>query len=235
MASIDKLPPEILSTIFSLLFQSVKEDRTPPTDSQAHELLDVLLVCRRWNKVACQTPPIWATAYVGKDQDAWPRAWRCIERSGGLPLDVNFMSLQDDEDLDRAAMALKALLPHASRWRSLSLPYMMEEVNEQLGDASLPNLVELTLHPISEEDENYSNDVRICVDAPHLKTLLIKSYEVYFHDNRWPRLKSLEAREAWGCEAWLWGLLGSSQETLEKLVLRRDGEVIDVNNQGLED
>ncbi|KIO24028.1 hypothetical protein M407DRAFT_26557 [Tulasnella calospora MUT 4182] len=69
------------------------------------------------------------------------------------------MSLQNDEDLDRAAMALKALLPHASRWRSLSLPYMMEEVNEQLGNASLPNLVELTLHPISEEDENYSNDM----------------------------------------------------------------------------
>ncbi|KAG8919357.1 hypothetical protein FRC00_011451, partial [Tulasnella sp. 408] len=233
MASIDKLPPETLSHIFSLLFQSVKEDRIPPVDSQAYELLDILLVCRRWNKVACQTPSLWTIAHVGTDQDAWPRVWRCIERSGGLPLDVNFMPLRDDEGVDRASMALKALLPQASRWRSLSLPYMMDEISEQL--SSLPNLVELTLHPITEEDGNFSSDLSLCIDAPNLETLLIKSYEVYFHDDKWPHLKSLESRDFLGSEAWLWGLLGSSQDTLEKLVLRQHEGLLDMNNQGLED
>ncbi|KAG8942872.1 hypothetical protein FRC04_003447 [Tulasnella sp. 424] len=235
MASVDKLPPEILSIVFSLLFRSVKEDLIPLVDSQAYELHDILLVCRRWNKVACQTPSIWTTVYVGNDEDSWLRVWRCIERSGDLPLDIVFMSLRDDEVLDRVDVALKALIPLASRWRSLSLPYMVYEINELLGSTSLPNLIELFLLPISQEDEDYSNDTRVCIDAPKLETLLIKSYEVYFHNDQWPRLKSLEARGFWGCEEWLWGLLGSSQETLERLVLRRDDGVIDVNNQGLEE
>ncbi|KAG8978762.1 hypothetical protein FRB90_008367 [Tulasnella sp. 427] len=223
MAHVEELPFEILSTIFALLYGLLKEQHKHPADSYAFELLQVLLVCSRWNSIASQTPSLWTLAHVGTDQGSAERASRTIARSGNLPLNINFLSLRDNVSVvDSAVAALKFLSPHASRWRSLSIPCLVPTLVELISCLSLPNLVDLVLVPRTARDAEYSYH-GICIRAPNLQTLLSQcSPGVLFIGNQRPRLKILEAREVWGSEYWLRVLFGAGQDTLQELVIRTE-------------
>ncbi|KAG8978555.1 hypothetical protein FRB90_008398 [Tulasnella sp. 427] len=225
MAHVEELPFEVLSTIFALLFGILKEQHKHPADSYAFELLQVLLVCTRWNSVASKTPSLWTLAHVGTDQGSVARASRTVARSGNLPLDINFQSLRDDvSDFDCAVATLKVLSPHASRWRSLSLPCFVPTLVESISSLGLPNLVDLVLVPRSARDASaeYSYNV-IRIRAPNLQTLLSQCPSGVFFGLKRPRLKSLEAREVSGSDYWLWVLFGAGQDTLQELVIRAEG------------
>ncbi|KAG8912153.1 hypothetical protein FRC00_005150 [Tulasnella sp. 408] len=224
MAPAQALPPELLSLVFFAIYSGGKGKAKLFLTRTSYELLDTLLVCRRWNDIACQTPQLWTTVYVAHDHQASVRAQTYADRARCLKLDVVLASSSNSSSVENCGNALQGLLrKHASRLRSITLPFLTQHISESL-QTPLPNLLSFTCDPITSSDFEISHSPdfdskTVTLDTPKLETLVLQNYAISFAKNNWPTLLRLDCLFCPGDENWVWGLLGASQHTLESLVL----------------
>ncbi|KAI0635463.1 hypothetical protein C8Q77DRAFT_707968 [Trametes polyzona] len=137
MAPIDKLPTELLATIFSIL-------RTIP---RSPSWVRVLLVCRHWYEVACSSPGLW-TPLVCNRRCTVQVLQVLLSRSAAL-------SLQLSLDLHAAyvGVMLAALHPHTDRLQSLALrfsPAQLDDLGRHLTAVSHATTA-LDLHCLTDQ------------------------------------------------------------------------------------
>ncbi|KAF9555232.1 hypothetical protein CPC08DRAFT_712208 [Agrocybe pediades] len=90
--SVNQLPVELLSSIFSMVQSDVADSFPPPPPDQlvsAHSWLKVTRVCRYWRECALNTPYLWRRLVIGKDvrcPGALGTAY--IERSSPCTLEI---------------------------------------------------------------------------------------------------------------------------------------------------
>ncbi|KAG8942869.1 hypothetical protein FRC04_003444 [Tulasnella sp. 424] len=218
MTHINDLPPELLSTIFSIIIGLSKEDLPALTRRRSHQLLDILLVCRYWSSAACATPSLWTTVFVTYGSSAVQRVERYLERSGDLPLDVVITSMIGDGQVQNTEDALHVLGGHSARWRSFATSFTTPKLNGILG-IIFPNLSTFSYCPALPITEFTPT---ITLDAPKLETLITLADMVLFKNDSWPNLKRLYIKSLRGSEGWLWTVLGASQSSLEFMELRSE-------------
>ncbi|KAG8897709.1 hypothetical protein FRC01_011201, partial [Tulasnella sp. 417] len=222
MTHIHDLPPELFSVIFSAIHDDIEKGATELLTRKAYELLDLLLVCRRWNHIISQISSLWTTVYVAHDLGASKRAQTYAERAGYHEIDVVVTSMTKSTSPVNCGVAFQELLhKHSSRVRSIAIPFSSFHICQALFTL-LPNLVSFAYIPISPEDERLSAISRpgdVNLDAPNLHTLVLHCDMVCFDRDVWPSLRSLEYLCCSGNEEWLWGILGASQNTLQTLIL----------------
>lgn len=123
------IPPELLSLIFSSVYSDSAEDASSSLTRTTHELLDLLLVCRRWNDIACQTPELWKTVYVAHDPDSTSRAQTYANRAGYLELDIVVTSMTKDSSTENCGIAFEQLIvSHSHRLHSITLPFSTNHI-----------------------------------------------------------------------------------------------------------
>ncbi|KIO24025.1 hypothetical protein M407DRAFT_26554 [Tulasnella calospora MUT 4182] len=229
MTHINKFPPEILSHIFSILFDLTDEELMP-TRRRSYELLDCLLVCRRWTQVAGATPSLWTTIHVTHRSGAVQRARSYLERSGGLSLDVVVAPEPQKLQILEAEEALQVLSDYPTRWNTFSTSFNTPRMNEILG-VTLPNLISFSdFYPCPQPDST----PLITLDTPKLESCTAHADTVFFKNDSWPALKYLDIQSLSGFETWVWRMLAASQSSLESLVFRSD-ERIWIDNRPFEE
>ncbi|KAG8900281.1 hypothetical protein FRC01_010192, partial [Tulasnella sp. 417] len=88
------LPPELLSLVFAAVYNDSKDKAKSMMARTSYELVDTLLVCRRWKDIAYQTAELWTTVYVAHDPDASVRAQTYANRARGLEIDIIVTALK---------------------------------------------------------------------------------------------------------------------------------------------
>ncbi|KAG8898179.1 hypothetical protein FRC01_010994, partial [Tulasnella sp. 417] len=217
MAAERYLPTELFSLVFFAVYNDAKDKAESMMARTSYELVDTLLVCRRWNDIVCQTPKLWTTVYVAHDPDASVRAQTYANRARGLEIDVVVTALKEFS-AENCGKAFEQLLhDHSPRLRSITLPFLTSHISESLRKP-LPNLLSLTYTPNLLYDYHRS-DTSVILDTPKLETLVLSNLDLSFVGDNWPILRSLDCIFSVGHEKWVWSLLGVSQNTLENLVL----------------
>ncbi|KAG8912154.1 hypothetical protein FRC00_005151 [Tulasnella sp. 408] len=222
MAVVHTIPPELLSLTFSSVYSDSAEDASSSLIRTSYKLLDLLLVCRRWNDIACQTPELWTTVHVAHDPDAPSRAQTYANRAGDLELDIVVTSMTKDSSTENCGIAFEHLIvSHSHRLRSITLPFSTNHIWDALS-ARLPSLSSFTCAPRSAYDERFLTRMSpgtFHMNTPKLQNLVLHHHAMTFLGEEWPSLRHLEYLRCDGYEEWLWGVLGASQQTLETLVL----------------
>ncbi|KAF7358726.1 F-box domain-containing protein [Mycena sanguinolenta] len=132
LAPIRRLPPEILTDIFQLCRPSEPDFSRSKSKAYcgiAHlgqeSLLWVSQVCVLWHTIVMSTPSLWTTislhgcALRGTRQQfetTMELLGLAFERSGSLPLNVQFDSLE--KNCTRYRHALELIASHSARWKS---------------------------------------------------------------------------------------------------------------------
>lgn len=215
MAHINGIPPELLSHIFSIFLHLADEELPPRISRVSYELLDCLLVCRHWNQAICATASLWTTVYVTHGSGALRRVQSYLERSGALPLDIVVASVPKMLQMPDVEEALQVLSDYPARWNTFSASAITSRMSESLG-VTLPNLISFSYpdplpRPVSASP--------VTLDAPKLESCTAQADTVFFRNNSWPALKHLDIQYLEGMEPWAWSLLGTSQSSLEFLIL----------------
>ncbi|KAG8775150.1 hypothetical protein FRC12_001650 [Ceratobasidium sp. 428] len=119
--SINKLPSEILVRIFSI---TVASSPCVPSKGQRDALLDIPLVCARWNQVATNHRSLWSHIDIDSSRKSsgplrLNRARLWLERSHGVPIHIH--STKDDfrADEDTIQRLISVLQPYAMFTSSL--------------------------------------------------------------------------------------------------------------------
>ncbi|TBU27412.1 hypothetical protein BD311DRAFT_843660 [Dichomitus squalens] len=134
VASVDRLPPELLAYIFQVLQLLVGWPQLPncsgPTLSEAATWIRVTWVCRYWRCVALDCPTLWASIV---DSGWWNNAtWLTtfLERSGETPLQLKLDD--DDADLEAAVIAIRPLIHRVCRLELWTYDQPLSSVLAQL-------------------------------------------------------------------------------------------------------
>ena len=114
VADIDRLPPEMLISIFVHL--SIPEPGSPGRKASyfVRDLVSVTHVCRSWRRVAITAPELW----TGITMTNLKAVKVFLERSGAFPLNVDLL-LGSRAEVDNNL--LRAVIPHTHRIRQLSV------------------------------------------------------------------------------------------------------------------
>ncbi|KAH9949066.1 hypothetical protein B0H21DRAFT_688901 [Amylocystis lapponica] len=161
---IHKLPTELLSHIF--LIGVEESDNSNDSDSyggdhslesaqRTEECVDLVShVCRLWRDIAIQTPALWANILFEGKHDDCIMAQQYFERSRALPVSIsidltpNFQRYgwHQGYENDTARRILECVIPHISRWCSLSVKVsdyaLMGMILMKLGDCTGAPLLE---------------------------------------------------------------------------------------------
>ncbi|KAF8511597.1 hypothetical protein JB92DRAFT_3097061 [Gautieria morchelliformis] len=157
-AGTSNLPCEILSKIFKAGLQLTPghqqwEESWPPETHQLPFALLVSHVSHRWRIIALQTPGLWSYIDLSPCTSTIELLDIYLERSRGLLLDIRFgIPSYSDERIYRVFSAhfrrqLTTLIPHAARWRQLSivLPEEFTKDLSVLADVCAPALKSILL------------------------------------------------------------------------------------------
>lgn len=117
---VGRLPPEMLSTIFTMAADSTRSALTQ-APNQADELPEIAnvisSVCSHWRRVALDTPALWAHIDLNR-KGGLSHAALWLDRARSYPLHVS-SNLSNREGLDQEWIAL--LKPHSYHFHSLIL------------------------------------------------------------------------------------------------------------------
>ncbi|KAL0064020.1 hypothetical protein AAF712_009088 [Marasmius tenuissimus] len=128
-ASINTLPPELLTEIFAY-FLPTRDDVAMNSTPDVPYLLTFLSVCKYWRHASLRTPYLWSTILMVSPTltrpDTMVKQW--LERSATHPLTLILVlspsseeGVQDVDMLRGAVQALSTLTEHIHRWKSLDL------------------------------------------------------------------------------------------------------------------
>ncbi|KAI1790252.1 hypothetical protein LXA43DRAFT_516543 [Ganoderma leucocontextum] len=183
------LPPEILSSIFSLVprilpFDMDVELHFPPSPHKffhVDDLRPITAVCRHWRRVALGTPSLWSTMLDIAPGCAGRRALHVhyLSRCTGGPL---YVALRRDLDQD----TIEALSRHASRVREIYV-YRCGPHFQDLISISLPNLEHCFLN---DSPSVRPNTQQLFGSCDGLRTLLL-SHASFLPTNYFPSLTRL--------------------------------------------
>ena len=136
----NKLPPELLRTIFSFLCPGSHHNWEKSQIMPYKNLLAVSHVCRNWREIAATATELWAHIILGHN----PRAERevsiaqlCARRSGGRPLDF-YITAAASSVFDR--LRVKELILDPRRLRNVVYGLAGEAAGKQLASFLLPAL-----------------------------------------------------------------------------------------------
>lgn len=113
---IHKLPDDVLATIFS--------EAQEPWDDPCYR---VILVCRRWNNIARETPMLWEKLEV-KEEPRLTVMETALRNSASNPIDISFCKTAEVSE------SLSLLTPHISRIRSLRATEMENVADDALSE-----------------------------------------------------------------------------------------------------
>ncbi|TFK66142.1 hypothetical protein BDN72DRAFT_900068 [Pluteus cervinus] len=114
LAPISRLPPEIITTIFSF-FQT---GRTNTDGHTYYEWTVVLQVASEWRKTALNSPSLWTYMVQQGSQRPSPWAGMSLSRSGAAPLDVTISEIGSDS---RGMDFVLSILSQMHRIRTLKI------------------------------------------------------------------------------------------------------------------
>lgn len=140
IAPLNKLPPELLRTIFLYLRPSAHYDwEADPTPPYA-DLFAVSCVCHHWREVAASATELWTNAIIrAPDSVPWeveiPIARLCIRRSGVQPLDFFYATTYAFNPF-----SAEELIPDRHRLRSVVYRHVDEDSGDELVRFLLPAL-----------------------------------------------------------------------------------------------
>ncbi|KAG8729434.1 hypothetical protein FRC10_003913 [Ceratobasidium sp. 414] len=115
---INKLPPEILSRIFSIL---VGSSPCYPKRGQRDALPDIILVCGRWYQVATNNRSLWSHIDVHAGPLALSRTRLWLERSRGVATHIHTSKAFPRTQQTVLSSLISILQPHATFASSLTI------------------------------------------------------------------------------------------------------------------
>ncbi|KAG8989506.1 hypothetical protein FRB90_002208 [Tulasnella sp. 427] len=184
-AAINALPSKVLATIF---FHVMSRSAVPVCYDVPFILRSV---CHRWRWVTDATPYLWLAVHQDPKRP-FVRAQQALAKSRRLPLDVSFSALAYEQ---KNLRFLDAILPHAHRWRRLSLVNLGEpEALQTLGGVEMPQLQELAISckfdeqaedsvEEEEEEEGHSEPLHdlLCGEpSPRLRNVSLRGIGLTF-------------------------------------------------------
>jgi len=143
--TINRLPPELLSQIFTLCIQDPKYPEKP--------LHRIVGVSRRWRDVVWNNPSFWTSIKVTQIQ-CKKSLKKQLERSRKAFLDIwigDWDYNEKDDALDKPRALLAAIFLHANRWRSLTIDTdsmsteFVESILTELNHLSVTSLREFSM------------------------------------------------------------------------------------------
>ncbi|KAJ7437447.1 hypothetical protein B0H11DRAFT_2294311 [Mycena galericulata] len=179
ISPVRRVPPELISEIFSLMpCTRRRADRTVncPPWRLGH-------ICRSWRHTALSNPFLWRSIEI-----SWAEDWNLLEleaqllRSGNVPLQVSFSWWIDDNNLP----FLDLLLPHCERWGTLRFliggPQLSLLSRLRAVQGRLPQLKKLDFIRIIDKENGYGNEEKIeyFSVAPNLHEILLADPEFHF-------------------------------------------------------
>ncbi|TDL19951.1 hypothetical protein BD410DRAFT_773422 [Rickenella mellea] len=123
------LPSELIAEIF--IFCLCQDGENLPRPSIRTPPLSLARVCSAWRTVALSVPELWASVVIGtwrsvRDEETEAKAlteW--LKRSGSYPLTLKLVDSDVDinkfRPIDCKGRVLQTILPHAHRWKSVTV------------------------------------------------------------------------------------------------------------------
>ncbi|KAJ6592318.1 hypothetical protein DFH09DRAFT_1273393 [Mycena vulgaris] len=151
-----QMPTEILSLVFN--FSILMDPNRSPFDD--HALWILSQVCARWRTIMLPQPALWAVIKL----DLYQLSDGCIfrlenqlQRSGQLPLKIDFTCSHWDEPCLEETQLLNMLVEHCLRWETFTLSFAFEGDDWNLGSiqGQLPLLRELDIQMEPPDEEEH--------------------------------------------------------------------------------
>jgi len=199
---IHKLPPEISSQIFIQYYaMSPKFEIHDKYDRK--KLLYLGAVCQKWRQLAWSTPELWTSVSLG-DRDIYRWSNRTeklligwLERSGGLPLTIMFIS-STLGDSDRYQGVANVLNKHSARWRNVHLAIPACHLHRLCGSLEGNTLRQLKLWCSDARHVSwFSTFTMKCKPSP--MELTLKLLPLVYVDISWDNLTIVSVHEI-GCD-----------------------------------
>jgi hypothetical protein len=138
---VHSIPIEIIQLIFQHLYTSHTR-----AQRRIRAVTIIRLVCRSWNETALNLPDLWTTVLIRRGPAGVPRtpaSW--IRRAGNLPLDVvlyadSFVLGVSIYEVGMLPTAVSAVVPTASRWRSLTVFLTLPDAARLLANVLAPRI-----------------------------------------------------------------------------------------------
>ncbi|TFY80926.1 hypothetical protein EWM64_g3087 [Hericium alpestre] len=197
-APIQRLPSELLASIFTIGVLDMEEDSLM--------LSNLMLVCRYWSEVAVSTPVLWSRIVVS-NHDSLDKAKRNLSRSKSVSLDVliSFSPKLESGSLttETIVLAMDLLWPSTWRWKSFRLwvpnraqaHAALQRCREQ---APLLEVLQIRIHQ-SMQDDHHSLPPLPLFDgqAPRLRTCSLHSFNFGWDVSAIRGLRVLELGGYW--------------------------------------
>ncbi|KAK0227570.1 hypothetical protein IW262DRAFT_543721 [Armillaria fumosa] len=161
---IDRLPTELLLTIFSNLFPAIWRNATP---------IRLSLVCSRWRTIVLSSPEFWSSIFIGRWCDT-EIVGAYLENSGRRALDIAMHVPDEDTFMNECFQEpIELCVEHAARWRTLdvTIPFYGFLWMTRQGRLDLPMLESLNIGSCWSVDDLSDMDEasRLIRRAPKLR------------------------------------------------------------------
>ncbi|KIO26661.1 hypothetical protein M407DRAFT_24102 [Tulasnella calospora MUT 4182] len=163
MTHINSLPPELLSHIFHIIFERMKNSKSLSREKMRPPVfLNLLLVSSHWHQVAITSPSLWAYIPITRQIESSERARKLMERSLLRSKECS-LDIVIELPAGSSESLLKEVAEHAHRWRTLSVNCLTAEAVRILEQIYLPHLFSVSFV------RRFELESGIKLDAPNLK------------------------------------------------------------------
>ncbi|KAI0344679.1 hypothetical protein BDW22DRAFT_1075846 [Trametopsis cervina] len=183
---INRIPVEILGTIFTFLMPPYKNLGPHETDANAikYEWHKHSLVCRYWRQIIVSTPYLWSDILIPLrmgNADALSRFVSVqLLRSGGCPLNVLFLGAKSYLSPDSTKIPIATdLLANTHRIRHLRISISSDNENVPAWTRNATQLEVLELvcaAPAEQIRPSFDPPLLSHVNTPRLHTLVVRDY-----------------------------------------------------------
>lgn len=211
---IHRLPDELLAKCFSV---GVRDNVAPfcPFPSESEDPLyisRILLVCRKWNRLACSTPTLWSTIIISDSATlSLDNAHLQIQRSKAVPLDVaiSFQPGRNGKTSgDPIMRAMELLSTTIIRWRTFRMRVpnpVHAHTALKLCSKSRAPLLEAFSVQISKalQDSHYTSPPRNLFQGytPRLRACYMTAFHYDWEQKLWRDLRILKLDSYWNSYA----------------------------------
>ncbi|KAG8917665.1 hypothetical protein FRC02_002975 [Tulasnella sp. 418] len=177
---INRLPNEILSLIIELAGTAIFYHHYP-------DMLSISQVCSRWHTIFLSTPKMWTRVISSCDIEF---VKIILQRSKHAPLDIEYCFTYSRDEFQ----FLRAIIPHASRWRSFrnignAIPTFPDDTPQSL---HMPLLESIQIAASADRPKTFPSI--FLHDSPRLSSLIIPGFELPLGCSAFSHLRSIHFR-----------------------------------------